>query len=158
MDASFSTIENMTMLKENGFEYLSVTRSKLKDYTVVNPGQPREELKDNRGNKINVEFVTKTFQRSSGQKTRCRYFLYIRSDKKAVKEASMEAKFSSKFEAELLNLTAGLSRPRGTKKYKKWQKELEESKKNTPMPINSTTSKWYKKRESSALLFTRKKR
>jgi len=120
MDASFSTIENMTMLKENGFEYLSVTRSKLKDYTVVNPGQPREELKDNRGNKINVEFVTKKPSKEvADRKHDADIFLYIRSDKKAVKEASMEAKFSSKFEAELLNLTAGLSRPRGTKKVQK---------------------------------------
>jgi len=47
------------MLKENGFEYLSVTRSKLKNYTIINPSQPTVELQDNRGNKINVEFVTK---------------------------------------------------------------------------------------------------
>ncbi len=120
MDASFSTIENMAMLKENGFEYLSVTRSKLRDYTVVDPNQPTVELQDNRGNKINVEFVTKKpSKKEEDRKHDNDTFLHIRSDKKAVKEASMEAKFSSKFEAELLNLTAGLSRPRGTKKSEK---------------------------------------
>lgn len=120
MDASFSTVENMAMPKENGFEYLSVTRSKLKDYTVVNPGQPSVELQDNRGNKINVEFVTKKpSKKVADRKHDADSLLYIRSDEKAVKEASMEAKFSSEFEAELLNLTAGLSRPRGTKKLEK---------------------------------------
>ena len=120
MDASFSTIENMTMLKENGFEYLSVTRSKLKNYTIVNPSQPTVELQDNRGNKINVEFVTKQpSKKVEDRKNDDDTFLYIRSDKKAVKEAPMETKFSSKFEAELLNLIAGLSKPRGTKKLEK---------------------------------------
>jgi len=120
MDASFSTIENMTMLKENDFEYISVTRSKLKDYTITNPDQPIVELQDNRGNKINVEFVTKKpSKKVEDRKNDNDTFLYIRSDKKAVKEASMETKFSIKFEEELLNLTAGLLRPKGTKKLEK---------------------------------------
>jgi transposase len=120
MDAAFSTDENMTMLKENGFDYLSVTRSKLKHYTVVEPNKPTIGLQDNRGNKINVEFVTKKpAKKPAAAKNDTDTFLHIKSDKKAVKEASMESKFSIKFEAELLNLTAGLSRPRGTKKIEK---------------------------------------
>ena len=69
-------------------------------------------IKDNRGNKINVEFVTKKPSKEvADRKHDADIFLYIRSDKKAVKEASMEAKFSSKFEAELLNLTYPSDQP-----------------------------------------------
>jgi len=120
LDASFSTIENITMLKENSFDYLSVTRSKLKEYTVVNPNKPTVELQDNRGNKINVEFVTKKpSKKIEDRKNDDDTFLHIKSEKKALKEASMEEKFSEKFEAEILNLVEGLSRPKGTKKLEK---------------------------------------
>lgn len=120
LDASFSTNENMTMLKENGFDYLSVTRSKLKNYNVVNPSQPSVALQDNRGNEINVKFVTKEKSKKvADRKNDNDTFLYIKSDKKAIKEASMESKFSSKFEAELLNLVEGLTKPKGTKTLEK---------------------------------------
>lgn len=36
LDAAFSTNENLVMRKENDFDYLCVTRAKLKDYTAVN--------------------------------------------------------------------------------------------------------------------------
>ena len=125
LDAAFSTTENLAMLKENGFDYLCVTRAKLKDYTVVNPDQAQVELQDNRGNKINVEFVTKKQSKNVADRVNDNdTFLYIRSDKKAVKEASMETKFSIKFEAELQNLVAGLSRPRGTKTLEKVAERL----------------------------------
>jgi hypothetical protein len=55
-------------------------------------------------------------------------FLYIRSDKKAGKEASMETTFSIKFAAELQNLVTGLSKPRGTKALEKVAEKLGEIK------------------------------
>ena len=120
IDASFSTVENLTMLKENNFDYLCVTRSKLKNYTVINPDKPKVELQDNRGNKINVEFVTKEKSKNLADRANDDdSFLYIKSDKKAVKEASMEAKYSVKFEEEIQNLIAGLSKSRGTKVLEK---------------------------------------
>jgi ribosomal protein S24E len=51
-------------------------------------------------------------------------FLYIRSDKKAWKEASMETTFSIKFAAELQNLVTGLSKPRGTQTLEKVAERL----------------------------------
>jgi transposase len=133
IDASFSTNENLSMLKENGFEYLSVTRSKLKDYTVVNPDLPKVELQDNRGNKIIVEFVTKKqSQKAADRKNDDDTFLYIRSDKKAIKEASMQNNFSLKFEAQLLNLVTGLSRPRGTKTLEKVAERIGKIKQKYP--------------------------
>lgn len=120
MDASFSTVENLTMLKDNGFDYLCVTRSKLKNYKVLNPDKPKVELQDNRGNKINVEFITKEKSKKLADRVNDHdTFLYIKSNKKAVKEASMEAKYSIKFEEEIQNLVDGLSKPKGTKTLQK---------------------------------------
>ena len=120
LDAAFSTNENMTMLKEKNFEYLSVTRSKLKDYTFINSNQSTLELQDNRANKIHVAFVNKKPSKKVADRTNDDdTFLHIKSEKKALKEASMEEKFSEKFEAEILNLVEGLSRPKGTKKLEK---------------------------------------
>ena len=68
------------------------------------------ELQNNRGNKINVEFVTKKKSKNAADKVHVNEtFLDIQGGKKAVKEASMQTKFSIKFEAELLNLIAPLS-------------------------------------------------
>jgi hypothetical protein len=120
MDAAFSTDENLTMLKEKGFDYLCVTRSKLKDYTIKNPDQAQIMIEDNRKNKIFVKKIEKKPAKkvvdgcNDGDT-----FLYIRSEQKAVKEASMVAKFSEKFEAELNNIIVGLTKPKGTKKLEK---------------------------------------
>jgi hypothetical protein len=110
LDASFSTTENLAMCKENDFDYLCVKRAKLKDYNVINQDLPQVELRDNRKNKINVEFVTKKKSKNAADKVHDNEtFLDIQGGKKAVKEASMQTKFSIKFEAELLNLIAPLS-------------------------------------------------
>lgn len=120
LDASFSTNENLTMLKENEFEYLSVTRSKLKNYTTLNPSQPSVIMQDNRGNKIQTKFVLKQQSKKVADRINDNdTFLYIKSDKKAQKEASMDSKYSQKFEAEILNLAQGLNKPRGTKSIEK---------------------------------------
>jgi hypothetical protein len=91
--------------KKNEFDYLCVTRSKLKNYTVLNPDKTKVELQDNNGNKINVEFVTKEkFKKLADRVNNDDTFLYIKSDKKAVKDASLETKYTIKFEEEIQNL------------------------------------------------------
>ncbi|GHV66784.1 hypothetical protein FACS1894199_10910 [Bacteroidia bacterium] len=39
MDAGIATEENLAMLKENNFDYISVSRSNLKCYQVVNDSE-----------------------------------------------------------------------------------------------------------------------
>src|SRR5690606_3881184 len=95
LDASFSTNENMTMLKNNEYDYLSVTRSKLKDYKTIDPSIPCVIMHDNRGNKIQTKFVLKQQSKKVADRINDKdTFLYIKSDKKALKEASMDSKYS----------------------------------------------------------------
>lgn len=120
LDASFSTNENMTMLKKNGFDYLSVTRSKLKKYTTLNTNQPNVIMKDNRGNKIECKIVLREKSKKVADRINDNdTFLYIKSDKKALKEASMDSKYSQKFEEEIMHLSQGLSKVKGTKSIEK---------------------------------------
>lgn len=115
IDAGIATKDNLEMLKSEGYEYLCVTRSKLKDYKLNTEGQGIVELQDKKGNKIEVCQIDKP---ESSDK-----YLYVKSAQKAVKEASMDDHFSQRYEEELNNAHASLHKPRGTKKIEKvWQR------------------------------------
>jgi transposase len=121
MDAGISTEENLTMLKEKGFDYLCVTRSKLKDYTTKGTAF---EMADNRGNKIHLQHIEK-----EGCPDR---YLYIRSEMKAVKEASMDAHYSKRYEEELLNIAGAIHKKGGTKNITKVYERLGRIKERYP--------------------------
>ena len=115
IDAGISTEDNLKMLKSEGYEYLCVTRSKLKDYKLNTEEQGIVKLQDKNGNKIEVCQVEKP---ESSDK-----YLYVKSAQKAVKEASMDDHFSQRFEEELSNAHESLYKPRGTKKIEKvWRR------------------------------------
>lgn len=115
IDAGIATEDNLKMLKEKGHDYLCVTRSKLKEYKAVNQGQAPIKLEDKRGSTIEVQRVEKQDNKDA--------FLYIRSEKKALKEASMQSYFSASFEEELTVLSNNLSKKGATKKLDKvWER------------------------------------
>jgi len=115
MDAGISSEENLSMLKEKGYDYLCVTRSKLKDYIIKSQDKERIKLQDRKGNEIEVCEVEKP---ESTDK-----YLYVKSAQKAVKEASMDDHFSQKFEEELDNAAGSIHKKRGTKKIEKvWER------------------------------------
>jgi len=111
IDAGIATEENLLMLKEKGYDYLCVTRSKLKDFNIVDPQTAPIEIIDSRKNKIHIQHISK-----SGCTDQ---YLYIRSEKKALKEASMEAHYSTRYEQELDSLSKSIHRKGGTKKAQK---------------------------------------
>jgi transposase len=107
MDAGIAIEGNLTMLKEKGYNYLCVTRTKLKEYKAVKADTKPIEITDNRNNKIELQQVTKEGS------TDC--YMYIRSQMKAVKEASMDAHYSKRFEEELDNIAKAIHTKGGTK-------------------------------------------
>lgn len=115
IDSGISTEDNLKMLKKKGYQYLCVTRSKLKEYNVVTKDQEPIKLYDKRDNLIEVQRIEKENNQDA--------FLYVRSVQKAKKEASMSNHFSGRFEEELDNLSGGLSKKGTTKKLKKvWER------------------------------------
>ena len=124
LDAGIATEDNLALLKENGYDYLCVTRSKLKDYKVAEGSENTVEVLDNRKNKIHLQHVVK-----EGSTDR---FMYIRSEMKAVKEASMEAHFSARYEEELTGLANAIHTKGGTKKIDKVYERLGRIKERYP--------------------------
>lgn len=114
IDAGIATEDNLKMLKENEYDYLCVTRSKLKDYNI-SAGTSKIEVFDNRDQLIEIQKVNKEGETDQ--------FLYVRSQMKAKKEVSMQEHYSSRYEDELKNLSASIHKKGGTKKTEKvWER------------------------------------
>jgi hypothetical protein len=115
MDAGITSEENLTMLKDKQYDYICVSRSKLKDYQSLKGDGTKTIVYDVRDNPIELEIV-KTEDTSDT-------FLYVRSEKKAVKEASMNGHFSQHYEEALEGIKQSLHKKGGTKKLDKvWER------------------------------------
>jgi transposase len=114
LDAGIATEENLKLIREKGYHYLCVSRSKLKDYT------------------INPERLTVMMETKSKQNVRIKalqtdkdtdYYLEIKSDAKTVKEQSMATQFEERFEASLTRIQQAISAKGGVKKADKvWER------------------------------------
>ena len=124
MDAGIATEDNLKMLKEKGYDYLCVARTKLKDFKVSEIDAKPIEITDNRHNKIQLQQVIK--EGCTDQ------YMYIRSEMKAVKESSMEAHYSKRFEEELDHLAKAIHTKGGTKKTIKVYERLGRIKERYP--------------------------
>jgi hypothetical protein len=98
------------MLIEKGYDYISVSKRKLKDYVLEKAESEQVEIKDRRGGKIKLSKV-----KTQGDET----ILYIKSDNKAKKEDSMVDKIGERFEEGLEEIKSALSKKGGTKKEDK---------------------------------------
>jgi len=110
MDAGIATEENLKMVKEKGFDYLCVTRSKLKKFEL-DKAETIKTVYDKKEQPISLIKV-KVENESD-------YFLKIKSESKAIKEASMHGQFKQRFEEGLEIIKAGLSKKSGIKKEEK---------------------------------------
>lgn len=106
MDAGISTDENLDKIIGRGYDYVSVSRVRPTAYEVTS--KQKTVLHDNRDNKIEVEKIA--VKDKSGS------FLHIKSEQKAMKEASMDQKITERFEERLSYLNEGLDKARRTKK------------------------------------------
>jgi len=110
MDAGFSSDQNIKFLIDNGYDYISVSRKKFKDYKLEKDESQQIEISDNRKGKIKLSKV-KTDTKET--------ILYVKSEGKAKKEDSMADKLSERFEQGLKEIELALSKKGGTKKEDK---------------------------------------
>jgi hypothetical protein len=110
LDAGIATEDNLALLKEKEYDYVCVSRTRLKDYQF-GEGDPIQ-LHDNRGNSIEVQMIDK---KKEDEDT----FLYVHSQQKAVKEASMKRHYNIHMETQLAALKASVGKKGGVKKYEK---------------------------------------
>ena len=110
MDAGIATEENLKMVKTKGFDYLCVTRSKLKKYEIEK-SDTIKTVYDKKEQPISLHRI-KVEKQSD-------YFLKIKSNSKALKEQSMHDQFKKRFEEGLEIIGLSLTKKRGTKKEAK---------------------------------------
>ncbi len=110
IDAGIATEANLELLKERGYNYLCVSRTKLKDYTLKGDGRT-VTVYDSRKNPITLAEV----EHEEGSD----FYLRVNSPSKAMTERSMNRQWRERFELELTKARNALTAKGGTKKYDK---------------------------------------
>lgn len=110
VDAGIATESNLQLLKDSGYNYLCVSRTKLKDYTLKDENRKVTVL-DSRQRPITLAEVT---HEQGGD-----YYLQVNSPAKSMTESSMNRQWRERFEAELLKARRALSTKGGIKNYEK---------------------------------------
>ena len=110
MDAGIATNENLALLKEKGYNYLCVSRTKLKDYELRANSQS-VTVYDSRRQPITLHEVR---TEPDGD-----YLLEITSPTKAMTEASMNRQWRERFEEEMEKINLALGKKGGVKTYEK---------------------------------------
>ena len=110
LDAGIATEENLRKIKEKGYNYLCVSRTRLTDYEISEGCQSVKVL-DTRKQEITLRQVK---HEADGD-----YYLEINSPAKAVKESSMNRQWRERFEQELTKARDALGRKGGKKTYEK---------------------------------------
>ena len=107
MDAGIASEENLKMVKAKGFDYLCVTRSKLKKYQI-DISDTIKTVYDKKEQAISLHKI-KVENESD-------YFLKIKSESKAIKEQAMHGQFKKRFEEGLEIIRLGVTKKSGIKK------------------------------------------
>lgn len=106
LDAGIATEDNLILLKQNGFDYMCVSRSSKKAYTIDTQSNP-VEIKDKKEQSLTLQKIIVTDSSDT--------YLRVHSKAKAMKEGSMESRFSQKFEDGLQKIKTSLSKKSGIK-------------------------------------------
>jgi len=112
MDAGISTVDNLKMLRKEGYDYMCVTRSSLKNYRADTDKEP-VGIFDKRKQLIELMRV------KSPDKEDKDNYLWVKSKTKALKENSMNGLLSQRFEEGIQSIDEGIHKKGGTKKLDK---------------------------------------
>lgn len=114
MDAGIATEENILFLKSEGYPYLCVSRSNIKNYKADTESKPMQ-IVDKRNQPI--ELLRVKVEKDGDN------YLWVKSLAKAEKEEGMHNQFSRRFEEGLRGIQNGISKKGGTKKLDKvWER------------------------------------
>lgn len=98
------------MLTENGFDYVCVSRCRLKDYSIY-PASDIIEVQDRKKQKIRLQKVI--------SEKHSDFFLKVDSAAKRAKEESMNNRFQESFEKGLETVSSALAKKSGIKTEEK---------------------------------------
>lgn len=110
LDAGIATDSNLELLQAKGYDYVCVSRSKIKDYKPVAGSSPQSVETKNK--------QTLTLQSVSSDKV-TDYYLKVKSPGKTLKEQAMKTQFETRFEEGLELIKIGLTKKHSVKKTDK---------------------------------------
>jgi transposase len=112
IDAGILTDENVRLIKESGFHYIGVSRSRPKDES----GEGATEIETRSKGKLKLKKIDGD---NEGE-----VFLYCKSEGRLQKEESMKTRFIGRFEEGLKALDNSINNPRGRNRYDQIMKRL----------------------------------
>lgn len=113
IDVGISTEENLEMLKQEGFDYLCVSRKQLKEYVAIEESPVVLETKSKK--KISIQEIEVEDNPD--------IFFQVQSQGKGLKESAMENRFTQAYEQKLREINGALSRKGGVKRTEKvWER------------------------------------
>ena len=110
IDAGIATEDNLKMIRDKGYDYMCVSRSTLKNYTLE-ADTPTVTVTDNKKQKIDLCRV-KTDKNTD-------YYLKVESHTKELKERSMNEQFQQGFDQGMQNIKDSLNKKSGVKQLDK---------------------------------------
>lgn len=114
LDAGIATEDNLALLKKNGFDYMCVSRSGMKNYSIDIAQKPIV-IKDKKDQPVTL---LKALMPNSTDN-----WLQVHSEAKAMKESGMNSRFSQAFEQGLTQIKESNGKKRGVKKQAKvWER------------------------------------
>lgn len=110
LDAGIATEENLALIESKKYDYVCVSRSKIKDY-VIDEKSNTIETSTKSKDKITLEKVVSTKTTD--------YLLKIKSTGKTLKEGSMKNQFEERFLLEIEKIKASIQKKNGVKQTDK---------------------------------------
>jgi hypothetical protein len=120
IDAGIATDENLKLIQEKGYDYVYVSRSKIKDYSIKD-GEILHRIKTQNKEEISLQRVHSSEQTD--------YILRVKSPGKKLKEDAMRTQFEERFEEDpralleqakqIEKIKSSLTKKNGVKKYDK---------------------------------------
>lgn len=123
MDAGIATEKNLDTLTGQGYKYVVVSRSKIKNYQPVQQGKQTYLITKSK------KIIRLSLVQSEKYRDR---FLKVESPAKAMKEQGIKNRLEQGYEEQLHLIKQSLSKPRGIKKADKVQQRIGRAKQKYP--------------------------
>ena len=123
LDAGIATEDNLKWIQKNGYYYVCVSRTQLKEYEPIK-------------NRLTVLLETKTKNevqiKAIATSKNTDYYLEVKSKAKALKEEGMKNLFEKRFEEELEKISNAINRKGGVKHSEKVHERIGRAKQKYP--------------------------
>ena len=123
IDAGIATNENLKLIREKEYDYLCVSRSTIKEYTIE-PDDYGVTILDKKRQPI--ELIKANVHSETD------YFLRVKSASKGIKESAMNSRFKGRFEEGLVNIESSLHKKSGVKQLDKVHERIGRLKQKYP--------------------------